>query len=156
MARQNDFKIVLSNGDEYLGKSFGAKVERVCKLVFNTSMVGYQEIIRDPCYAYQGVVMTYPVIGNYGITDEKDNRALSIGGLIVRDYNDLPSNFRSVKTLGEVLEENGVPAIYGLDTRKLSGYIRENGEVKAIFTDISTPTEDAVKKIEEYEFEEKC
>ena len=98
MARQNDFKIVLENGEVFEGKSFGANQTKVCEIVFNTSMVGYQEIITDPAYAYQGVVMTYPVIGNYGITDEiYDSKPSLLGGLIVRDYNDIPSNFRSVK-----------------------------------------------------------
>ena len=70
MERRNDCKIVLETGEVYEGIHFGAKVERVCEIVYNTSMVGYQEIITDPSYATQAVVMTYPIIGNYGITDE--------------------------------------------------------------------------------------
>ena len=145
MARQNDFKIVLENGEVFEGKSFGANLTKVCEIVFNTSMVGYQEIITDPAYAYQGVVMTYPVIGNYGITDEiYDSKPSLLGGLIVRDYNDIPSNFRSVKTLSELLEDNLIPAIYGVDTRKLTRIIREEGTVKAIFAPIDTPNDECV------------
>ncbi|MDO4530050.1 MAG: carbamoyl-phosphate synthase domain-containing protein, partial [Lachnospiraceae bacterium] len=68
--KQKDRKIVLEDGSEYLGYGFGSDVERVCEIVFNTSMVGYQEIVSDPSYTDQMVVMTYPLIGNYGITDD--------------------------------------------------------------------------------------
>ena len=88
-------KIVLEDGEEYYGYGFGANIESICEIVFNTSMVGYQEIVSDPSYTYQMVVMTYPLIGNYGITDEDyETKQPTIGGLIVREYNDLPSNFR--------------------------------------------------------------
>ncbi|MBQ9709110.1 MAG: glutamine-hydrolyzing carbamoyl-phosphate synthase small subunit [Clostridia bacterium] len=148
MERRNDCKIVLETGEVYEGVHFGAKVERVCELVFNTSVVGYQEIISDPTYANQAVVMTYPIIGNYGITDEdNETKNAHVGALIVRDYNDLPSNFRCTKTLGEILEDSGVPAIFGPDTRQLTRRIREGGECKAIITDIDTPIEECLEKI---------
>ena len=70
MAREFDRKIVLEDGSEYVGYGFGSDEDRVCEIVFNTSMAGYQEIISDPSYTYQMVVMTYPIIGNYGITDD--------------------------------------------------------------------------------------
>jgi len=90
-----DRKLILEDGSEYIGYHFGSQDERVCEIVFNTSMVGYQEILSDPSYTDQMVVMTYPLIGNYGITDEDfESKLLSIGGMIVRDYNDMPSNFR--------------------------------------------------------------
>ncbi len=121
-------KIVLEDGEEYYGYGFGADIERISEIVFNTSVVGYQEIVSDPSYTYQMVVMTYPLIGNYGITDEDyETRIPTIGGLIVREYNDLPSNFRYTKTLSEYLEENNIPGIYGLDTRKLTRSIRDKG-----------------------------
>ena len=94
MEKNFDRKIVFEDGKEYYGYGFGANCDRVCEIVFNTSMVGYQEIISDPSYTYQLVVMTYPLIGNYGIADEDfETKVPTIGGLVVRDYNDMPSNF---------------------------------------------------------------
>ncbi len=145
-------KIVLEDGEEYLGYGFGADVETICEIVFNTSMVGYQEIISDPSYTYQMVVMTYPLIGNYGITTEdNETNKPTIGGLIVREYNDLPSNFRYTKTLSEYLEENEIPGIYGIDTRKLTRSIRDKGSRKVIITDINTSKEKALEKLKEYD-----
>ena len=143
-------KIVLEDGEEYYGYGFGADIEVISEIVFNTSVVGYQEIISDPSYTYQMVVMTYPIIGSYGITDEDyETKQPTIGGLIVREYNDFPSNFRYTKTLSEYLEENNIPGIYGLDTRKLTRSIRDKGSRKVIITDIKTTTEDALKKLKE-------
>ncbi len=152
MLREYDRKLVFEDGTEYYGYGFGAKVEAINEIVFNTSMVGYQEIVSDPSYTYQMVVMTYPLIGNYGITDEDyETKQPTIGGIIVREYNDRPSNFRYTKTLSEILEENNIPGIEGIDTRKLTRSIRDLGARKVLITDISTPTEEAVKKIKEYE-----
>ena len=145
-------KIVLEDGEEYFGYSFGANIENICEIVFNTSMVGYQEIVSDPSYTYQMVVMTYPLIGNYGITDEDyETKQPTIGGIIVREYNDRPSNFRYTKTLSEYLEENNIPGIYGIDTRKLTRSIRDKGSRKVIITDINTSKEQALKKLKEYD-----
>ena len=110
--KQFDRKLILEDGSVYPGYGFGAKAQRVCEIVFNTSMTGYQELVSDPSYTDQFVVMTYPLIGNYGITDDDfESRIPSIGGLVVRDYNDMPSNFRYTRTLGELLEEYGIPGI---------------------------------------------
>lgn len=145
-------KIVLEDGEEYYGYGFGADKEAICEIVFNTSMVGYQEIVSDPSYTYQMVVMTYPLIGNYGITDDDyETKQPTIGGMIVREYNDLPSNFRYTKTLSEYLEENDIPGIAGIDTRKLTRSIREKGSRKVIITDISTSKQKALKKLKENE-----
>ncbi len=144
-------KIVLEDGEEYYGYGFGADIEAISEIVFNTSVVGYQEIVSDPSYTYQMVVMTYPLIGNYGITDEDyETRVPTIGGLIVREYNDMPSNFRYTKTLSEYLEENNIPGIYGLDTRKLTRSIRDKGSRKVIITDAKTPKEEALKRLKKY------
>lgn len=152
MAEKHDVKIVLENGTEYTGFSFGAKCERVNELVFDTSMVGYQEIISDPSYTYQMVLMTYPLIGNYGITDEDfETKTPTIGGLIVREYNDMPSNFRSTKTLSEVLEENDIPGIYGIDTRKLTRVIRDNGTLKVLICDVDKPLDEALEVLKNTE-----
>lgn len=145
-------KIVLENGREFCGYGFGADRETINQIVFNTAVVGYQEMISDPAYTDQMVVMTYPLIGNYGLADEDyETKTIAIGGLIVRDYNDTPSNFRYTRTLNEVLEEQGVPAITGIDTRMLTRIIRDEGSQKVILTDISTPHEEAMRKLAEYE-----
>ncbi len=148
MARIFDRKLILEDGSCYLGYGFGAMEERVCEIVFNTSMVGYQEIVSDPSYTDQAVVMTYPLIGNYGITDEDfETRIPSIGALIVSEYNDSPSNFRCTKTLSEILEENGIPGVQGIDTRKLTRSIRDLGSRRVLLTDASTTVEEGLKRI---------
>lgn len=152
MKREFNRKIILEDGTEYYGYGFGANTEAICELVFNTSMVGYQEIISDPSYTYQMVVMTYPLIGNYGIADEDyETKQPTIGGMVVREYNGQPSNFRYTKTLSEILEENNIPGIEGIDTRKLTRSIRDLGSRKALITDIKTTLEEGLKKIKEYE-----
>ena len=152
MITKEDVKIVLEDGSEYCGFSFGAKCRSVCELVINTSMVGYQEIVSDPSCTYQMVVMTYPLIGNYGINDEDyETKLPTIGGLVVRDYNDMPSNFRYTKTLSEYMEDNNIPGIYGLDTRKLTRCIRDNGTMKVLICDIDTPHDEAMKILAETE-----
>ena len=146
MAGKMNRKIVLEDGAEYCGYGFGENTDRVCEIVFNTSMVGYQEIVSDPSYTYQAVVMTYPLIGNYGIADDDfETKTPTIGALIVREYNDFPSNFRYTKTLSEILEENHIPGISGVDTRKITRSIRDLGSRKVLITDIATPDEKAME-----------
>ncbi|MBR2002320.1 MAG: carbamoyl phosphate synthase small subunit, partial [Firmicutes bacterium] len=95
-------KVVLKDGREFYGKGFGSSGSGVFELVFNTSMVGYQEIISDPTNYNQMVLMTYPLIGNYGMAaGDYESDTPSIGAMIVREYNEEPSNFRSLQTLGE-------------------------------------------------------
>ena len=148
MAAEYTRKIVLENGQEFYGYGFGAKAEGVSEIVFNTSMVGYQEVISDPSYTGQAVVMTYPLIGNYGMTDEDyESRIPTMGGLIVRQYNDSPSNFRYTKTVGEVLEESGIPGIEGIDTRQLTRIIRREGSQKVLICEPYLDHESAMKKI---------
>mgnify|MGYP003815121145 CR=1 FL=1 len=144
MALGFDRKIVLEDGSEFYGSGFGGRGMRVCELVFNTSMVGYQEIVSDPSYTDQMVVMTYPLIGNYGTADDDfETKIPSLGALVVREYNDSPSNFRYTKTLSEILEENGIPGIAGLDTRMLARSIRDRGSRKALICDAELPPERA-------------
>ena len=135
---QYDRKIVLEDGTEFYGRGFGSECERVCELVFNTAMLGYQEIISDPAYTYQAVVMTYPIIGNYGTCDDDfESKVPTIGGLVVREYNDVPSNFRTTKTLNEVMEDYNIPGIEGLDTRvrKAMKWIGEGSLFKHVAED---------------------
>ena len=143
-----DRKLILEDGMEYYGMSFGAKKTQVSEIVFNTSMAGYQEIVSDPSYTDQAVVMSYPLIGNYGVTDEDyESRIIAPSALIVRDINENPSNFRWVKTLPELLEENEVPGIYGIDTRKLVRSIRDKGSRRCILTDPDVPVEQGLERI---------
>ena len=140
MAMEYNRKIILEDGAEYLGYGFGDCEDKVCEIVFNTSMVGYQEIISDPSYTYQAVVMSYPLIGNYGMNDDDyETKRPTIGALIVREYNDEPSNFRSKESLGEVMKRYQIPGIYGIDTRKLVRSIRDLGSRKVLLTSIDTP-----------------
>ena len=141
-------KIVLENGREFYGYGFGTDREAINEIVFNTSMVGYQEIISDPSYTGQTVVMTYPLIGNYGTAEEDyETKFPTIGGLIVREYNDIPSNFRYTRTLNEVFEEMGIPGISGVDTRCLTRIIRDEGSQKVMITDAATPHEEAMERL---------
>lgn len=145
---EHNKKLVFENGREFAGVGFGADVETVQEVVFNTSMVGYQEIMSDPSYCGQIVCMTYPLIGNYGLADEDyETKTPRIGGFIVREYNDAPSNFRYTKTLSQELEENGIPGISGVDTRLITRMIRNEGSMRAILTDIDVPTEEALARL---------
>ena len=128
-----DRKLILIDGSEYYGYGFGSFKEKITEIVFNTSLVGYQEIISDPSYTYQTVVMAYPLIGNYGIAeDDFETESPTIGGLVVRDYNDQPSNFRSQHTLSEIMKKYQIPGICGIDTRKLVRSIRDLGSRKVL------------------------
>ena len=138
-------KIVLEDGLEFVGTGFGSPENRMVELVFNTSMVGYQEIVSDPSYTGQAVVMTYPLIGNYGMCDD-DYETLrpSVSGLIVREYCEKPSNFRYTRTLEDVMKEFDIVGVYGIDTRTLGRYIRNYGTCRAYIVDTEVSTEDAV------------
>ncbi|MBP5721762.1 MAG: glutamine-hydrolyzing carbamoyl-phosphate synthase small subunit [Bacteroidales bacterium] len=141
-------KLVLENGMEFYGELFGADCRRVSEVVFNTSVVGYQEIVSDPSYAGQIVIMTYPLAGNYGITDEDfESKTACIDGLIVRECCDTPSNFRSTKTLEETLEEHGVPCISGVDTRTLTKAVRDFGRPRGAIVEAEMPLEEALELI---------
>lgn len=138
-------KLILEDGSVYEGYGFGDDSERVLELVFNTSMVGYQEIISDPSYTDQAVVMTYPLIGNYGINEEDyESQNPTIGGLVVREYNDDPSNFRCSHTLNEVMIKYEIVGIYGVDTRQITRKLRDKGSLKAMITDIEVNNDDAL------------
>ena len=144
-------KLVLENGAEFIGTGFGADTDALCELVFNTSMVGYQEIVTDPGYADQLVLMTYPLIGNYGINDEdSETRVPTLSGMIVREYCDEPSNFRYTKTLSELLEESDVPGLSGVDTRAITRIIRDEGNMLGLICDADVALEDAMARIKAY------
>ena len=139
-------KLVLENGKEFPGYGFGSNRTAVCELVFNTSMVGYQEIVSDPTYTDQIVVMTYPLMGNYGFADEDyESKFPSMGGMVVRECCDSPSNFRYTKTLNEAFEELDVPGISGVDTRMITRIIRNEGTMKAAIVDYAMPYEEVME-----------
>ncbi|MBQ7547050.1 MAG: glutamine-hydrolyzing carbamoyl-phosphate synthase small subunit [Clostridia bacterium] len=145
-------KLILEDGSVYEGHAFGAPGEKFVEIVFNTSMVGYQEILSDPSYTDQGVVMTYPLIGNYGMADDDyETETPTIGALIVREYNEEPSNFRSTRTLGDVMKQYGVAGLSGVDTRKLTRHIRNFGSCKGMLVDADVSTQETVDRLAKME-----
>lgn len=129
--RERKAFLALDDGTVFHGVAFGAKKDALGEVVFNTGMSGYQEILTDPSYAGQFVTLTTAEVGNYGINSaDTESRALFLSGLVIGDLTE-PSNWRSEKSLDEYLKENGVPGIYGVDTRALTRHIREYGNRKA-------------------------
>ena len=129
--RERKAFLALDDGAVFHGVAFGAKKEALGEVVFNTGMSGYQEILTDPSYAGQFVTLTTAEVGNYGINGaDTESRALFLSGLVIGDLT-APSNWRSEMSLDEYLAENGVPGIYGVDTRALTLHIREHGNRKA-------------------------
>lgn len=129
-------KLVFENGQIFYGYGFGADKNVVYEVVYNTSMVGYQEILSDSSYNQQLVCMTYPLIGNYGLADEDyETRVPTIGGFIVREYNESLANFRASKTLAEEMEEHGIPGIEGVDTRQITRMLCKEGNMRALLCD---------------------
>lgn len=144
MKEQKKMKLVLPDGRQMHGLNAGADTAVCGELVFNTSMVGYQEVISDPAYAGQIVVMTYPLIGQYGIMDEDfESRCSGPAGLVVRECCDTPSNFRYTKTLAEYMEDEKMPCLQGVDTRMLTRIIRDEGNMIAALVPEEMPVEEA-------------
>lgn len=142
--------LALEDGKIYRGESFGANCERPGEVVFNTSMSGYQEILTDPSYKGQIVTMTYPLIGNYGVNEEDvESRKVFVDGFVVKEYSKIASNWRSKKSLGDYLKENGIPAIEGVDTRDLTLHIRQAGAMKAVLSTADHDEASLVKKAKE-------
>ncbi|NIO16280.1 MAG: glutamine-hydrolyzing carbamoyl-phosphate synthase small subunit [Deltaproteobacteria bacterium] len=131
--------LALENGSFFEGFSFGAAGETSGEVIFNTGMTGYQEILTDPSYRGQIVLMTYPQIGNYGVNDEDVESVRPwVEGFIVREYWDEPSNWRSRESLGSYLSRHGIVGIWGIDTRMITRMIREEGAMRGfISTEIS-------------------
>lgn len=144
-------KLVLENGESFIGESIGHDIEInniMGEVVFNTSMTGYQEVFSDPSYCDQIVTMTYPLIGNYGITqDDYENLTPYLKGIIVKEACNFPSNFRKQNTLSEFLIRHNIPGIAGIDTRKLTKIIRNHGSMKALFTHLETNDEEIAKQL---------
>ena len=134
----NDSKealLILEDGSVFRGKGFGFRGTAVGELVFNTSMTGYQEILTDPSYKGQIINMTYPLIGNYGISaEDNESEKIHAFGLVIKDLCQAPSNARSIKTMDQWLQEQKVPGICGVDTRQITKKIRTNGTIKALIS----------------------
>lgn len=127
--------MVFEDGTFFRGNAFTEHTECIGEVVFNTALSGYQEIISDPSYSGQIVVMTYPQIGNYGINDEDfESKGLHLEAFLMREYCDVPSNWRSTKSLKELLDQYQIPGYEGFDTRAITRYIREKGAQKALLT----------------------
>lgn len=125
--------LILEDGLIFKGKSFGAEGEALGEIVFNTSLTGYQEILTDPSYTGQIVVLTYPLIGNYGVNPNDDESSRPFAeGLVVREATNISSNWRKQTSLPKYLEKNGVVAISEIDTRALVRHIREQGAMRAV------------------------
>ena len=140
MERYKKGVIVLEDGTMYQGESFGFSGEKTGEIVFNTGMAGYQEVLTDPSYKGQIVVMTYPLIGNTGInTRDQESGCPQVSGFIVKENSELPSNWRSENSLSSYLMQYGIIGIEGVDTRAITKHIRLQGAMKAI---ISTQTDD--------------
>ena len=145
--------LILENGSVFQGQSIGAPDERVCEMVFNTSMVGYQEILTDPSYAGQGIVMSYPLIGNYGVNQEDNESSRPWAeAFVVRHLSRRGSNFRCEGDLDDYLKTNGITGIQGVDTRALTRILRSQGTMNGMITcaeDFSI--EEALEKIRAYQ-----
>jgi len=135
-------QLVLEDGQVFTGQRFGAPGDIEGEVVFNTSMTGYQEILTDPSYAGQIVVMTYPQIGNYGIpVDDFESRKPFASALIVKEISRITSNWRADKSLEDYMAENGIPGLAGPDTRKLVRHLRENGVMRGIISGLEIDPE---------------
>lgn len=141
-------KLLLDNGRQFEGHSFGADGTSFGEICFNTSMAGYQEILTDPSYAEQVIVLTYPEIGNYGLNrDDFECERVNARGLIVKNYCKNESHYKSSITLSDYLKKNNIVAIEGIDTRELTSVIRENGAMNCVITtgDISDELKEKLK-----------
>ena len=128
-------KLALEDGTVFTGRGFGAQGERFGEVVFNTSMTGYQEVLTDPSYKGQIVTMTYPLIGNYGVTPEDaESQKPQVEGFIVREAARMPSNFRSQLTLDAYLRQHNVIGLEGIDTRALVRRLRVRGAMNGVLS----------------------
>ena len=135
MNQPNIAKLALEDGTIYSGRSFGAAGTTEGEAVFNTSLMGYQEIMTDPSYRYQIVTMTYPLIGNYGICPEDvESSAIQVAGFVVRELSKDHSNFRAMQSLSDYLKDNKIMGLCNIDTRALTRKIRLLGAMKSVMS----------------------
>ncbi|GAB1156597.1 MULTISPECIES: glutamine-hydrolyzing carbamoyl-phosphate synthase small subunit [Paenibacillus] len=143
---QAQARLLLEDGTLFTGKAFGAEGETTGEVVFNTGITGYQEVLSDPSYCGQIVTMTYPLIGNYGITrDDFESIRPFVHGFVVRRHETVPSNWRAEYSLDDLLKEYGIVGISEIDTRMLTRRIRHHGTMKGILTTGSKPVEELLE-----------
>lgn len=139
--------LALEDGSVFEGRSFGASGATGGEVVFNTGMTGYQEILTDPSYAGQIIVMTYPLIGNYGINrDDFEAERPHARGFVVKEWCRYPSNWRSVETIDEFLARHGLLGLEGIDTRALTKRLRSRGTMRGYLTTEHLPPEELVER----------
>lgn len=139
--------LALEDGTVFTGRSFTGHGEAVGEVVFNTSMSGYQEILTDPSYCGQMVTMTYPLIGTYGINEEDiESERVQVKALLVKEYQEHPSNWRSNKSLADYLKANKIPGLEGIDTRALTRHIRLAGAMRAALSTLDLHPDSLVDK----------
>ncbi|RIY38847.1 glutamine-hydrolyzing carbamoyl-phosphate synthase small subunit [Psittacicella gerlachiana] len=142
-------QLVLADGTVFKGYAFGANTQVMGEVVFNTGITGYQETLSDPSYNGQIITFTYPLIGNYGINrDDYETITPSIKGMVVRELCQQPSNFRSDKTLDQILSELNIPGIAGIDTRALTRKIRSFGTIKGVIANLDQDPAELVAQMQ--------
>jgi carbamoyl-phosphate synthase small subunit len=145
--------LVLADGSTYEGYTFGAENDAIGEAVFNTSMAGYQEMLTDPSYAGQILIPTYPLIGNYGTNDEDiESSRIQVRGFVVREECDQPNHYLNNKTIHEYLVAEGIPGIWGVDTRAITRRLRSSGVMMGMITSSKTQAQalEAIKKAPDY------
>ena len=146
--------LILEDGTVFTGTSIGSTKDMISEIVFNTSMTGYLEVLTDPSYAGQAVVMTYPLIGNYGITPDMESLKAWPDGYIVRELSRMPSNFRCEGTIQDFLKKYDIPGIAGVDTRALTKILREKGTMNGmITTNENYDLDEVISKLKNYKVE---
>ena len=146
-------RIILENGTEVIGESLEQVKDVLCELVFNTSMIGYEEVLTDASYKNQGVVMTYPSIGNYGITEDSKDSEIYLSCIIVNEFARIGSNFRKKQDIIPFLKERKINAVHGIDTRMLARILRDSGSMIALITNEEYSKEEVIEKIQKYKNE---
>lgn len=143
--------LVLENGSIYEGERIGADKDVICEVVFNTSMTGYLEIFTDPSYAGQGVVMTYPLIGNYGLTKEdQESKKPWVEAVFVHEIAEMESNFRSKMHILDFLKEYNIPGLTGINTRKLTKELRNVGTMRGKITSDISNIDEIIKEEKDF------
>ena len=146
--------LILEDGTVFTGTSIGSTRDMISEIVFNTSMTGSLEVLTDPSYAGQAVVMTYPLIGNYGITPDMESLKAWPDGYIVRELSRMPSNFRCEGTIQDFLKKYDIPGIAGVDTRALTKILREKGTMNGmITTNENYDLDEVISKLKNYKVE---
>ena len=146
--------LILEDGTVFTGTSIGSTRDMISEIVFNTSMTGYLEVLTDPSYAGQAGVMTYPLIGNYGLTPDMESLTAWPDGYIVRELSRMPSNFRCEGTIQDFLKKYDIPGIAGVDTRALTKILREKGTMNGmITTNENYDLDEVISKLKNYKVE---